>query len=361
MPQRYKDSYPDAGASASLPPQDPRAFLAQYEEVDRASENLAKSVRIFGTPNRRESMPWPGPFARQYPEFDPRVPMPSRHHSISGDFDGMRSHSSHSSSSVQGYLAHQRFPPRVNEQEHLAKRRAAAQRERDLRNYHQEQQYNRNAKPERSQSPNGMSEEDRRELIARQHRALYGNDSNLYLPDGSSARPISQDARVMAGAPGPSPMNYDGYGAPPGSGGVGADGNASGAGAMLGQPRSRSNSTSSPAANQNAPFAMYESAPQTSNPTSSSSPGASPTRGGSKPALSGGVAPIGTRPLHAKRNTPPMPSPLSHGYAGGNERSQSSASNPTASGAEKPPGLGWGNNTNNGPWGNNKTQAPVWG
>ena len=74
---------------------------------------------------------------------DPRMQGPSRHQSIGGEFDGMRSHSSHSSSSVQGYLAHQRFPPRINEAEHMAKRRAAAQRERELRNYHQEQQYNR--------------------------------------------------------------------------------------------------------------------------------------------------------------------------------------------------------------------------
>jgi len=59
----------------------------------------------------------------------------------------MRSHSSHSSSSVQGYVANQRYGGggRQSEAEQMmqAKRRAAAQRERDLRNYHQEQQYNR--------------------------------------------------------------------------------------------------------------------------------------------------------------------------------------------------------------------------
>lgn len=48
---------------------------------------------------------------------------------------------------LQGYLAHQRFPSRPSEAEQMmqAKRRAAAQRERELRNYHQEQQYNRSA------------------------------------------------------------------------------------------------------------------------------------------------------------------------------------------------------------------------
>jgi hypothetical protein len=57
----------------------------------------------------------------------------------------MRSHSTHSSLSLQGYLANQRFGPRQNEAEQMmqVKRRAAAQRERELRNYHQEQQYNR--------------------------------------------------------------------------------------------------------------------------------------------------------------------------------------------------------------------------
>lgn len=72
------------------------------------------------------------------------MPNPQRHNSVA-DYDGMRSHSSHSSSSVQGYIANQRFGPRPNEAEQMmqAKRRAAAQRERELRNYHQEQQYNR--------------------------------------------------------------------------------------------------------------------------------------------------------------------------------------------------------------------------
>jgi hypothetical protein len=62
----------------------------------------------------------------------------------------MRAHSSHSSSSVQGYLANQRFGgPRQSEAEQMMqqKRRAAAQREKELRNYHQEQQYNRSEYP----------------------------------------------------------------------------------------------------------------------------------------------------------------------------------------------------------------------
>ena len=67
--------------------------------------------------------------------------MPQRHHSV-GEFDQMRPHSG---SNVQTFYANQRHQSRPNEAEQMlqAKRRMAAQRERELRNYHQEQQYNR--------------------------------------------------------------------------------------------------------------------------------------------------------------------------------------------------------------------------
>jgi hypothetical protein len=66
---------------------------------------------------------------------------PQRHHSVS-DFDPSRAHSG---SALQGFYASQRFQGRQSEPEQMmqAKRRMAAQRERELRNYHQEQQYNR--------------------------------------------------------------------------------------------------------------------------------------------------------------------------------------------------------------------------
>ena len=67
-------------------------------------------------------------------------PRMSQRHSV--DYDQMRPQSG---SNVQGYYASQRQQPRPSETEQMmqAKRRMAAQRERDLRNYHQEQQYNR--------------------------------------------------------------------------------------------------------------------------------------------------------------------------------------------------------------------------
>jgi len=66
---------------------------------------------------------------------------PPRHHSLS-DYDGVRSHSA---SNAQGFYQNQRYAPRPNEADQMAqaKRRMAAQRERELRNYHQEQQYHR--------------------------------------------------------------------------------------------------------------------------------------------------------------------------------------------------------------------------
>lgn len=311
-------------------------------------------------------------------------------HSIDG-MDSMRSHSSHSSSSVPRYIANQRFGPRPNEAESMmhAKRKAAAQRERELRNYHQAQQYNRSntpsrlsvalcpashmghadmagtdltgAKSDRSTSPNAMNEGDRRELIARQHRALYGNDSNLYMNEGAPGRPMSQDPRALAsasGASGSNSMAFDPY-ATPASAAPAAEPNPSMQAIGGSQSRSRSNSTASPATNQGQ-FGVYDNPQQIH---SQSSPRGSPTRAGAQGPPSG-VAPIGTRPMGGKRNTPPMPSPLGYGYPNEKsnqataERSQSAASNPTSAGADKSVGMGWGGN---GAWGSNKMQASVWG
>lgn len=131
------------------------AFASQFEEIDRATDNLMKSGKWFpgqmqpaasgvpaGTPSRRDSMPAAG---RGYEGFgsDPRMGGgPSRHHSVSSEHDSGRP----GSAGLQGYYAGQRFPGgRQSEAEQMlqSKRRMAAQRERELRNYHQEQQYNR--------------------------------------------------------------------------------------------------------------------------------------------------------------------------------------------------------------------------
>ena len=341
----------------------------------------------------------------------------SRHHSV-GDFDPMRSHSA---ANLQNFYANQRFQPRHTEAEQMqqAKRRMAAQRERELRNYHQEQQYHRSmctrtcdigmnsgadhgarlevsaqGKTERSISPNAMNEEDRRELIARQHRALYGADSASFYnapfgDDNSTPRPTNPAAQGAPGqapsGPRQSPLSYNAFGMPSehlsgmdNSNQYALEQTTKGPSPKQPQPtRSRANSTASPASNtQN--HSVFDNAAQQSSRTSTSSPGGSPPRPGNK----NGVAPIGTRPQqpapagHAalqKRSTTPLPSPLSYGFAPdesqntmpatslANERSTSAASNPTANNPKENISLNWGSSS--GVWGKNSlgVQASVWG
>ena len=156
-----------ASGSAMLHQSDANAFASQFEEIERATDNLIKSGKWLptpvmagaGGPGRRESMPTP---ARPF-EYggDPRLGgTPSRHQSVSSEFSNDRP----GSAGLQGYYAGQRFPgrqPSEAEQMLQAKRRMAAQRERELRNYHQEQQYNR--------SESGKSTM-RRDLADTEHR-----------------------------------------------------------------------------------------------------------------------------------------------------------------------------------------------
>ncbi|KAF2721704.1 hypothetical protein K431DRAFT_223772 [Polychaeton citri CBS 116435] len=365
-----------SGTGSALSHQsDAHAFASQFEEIERASDNLLKSrtwtpPALQGAQARRDSMPAAGR-GYDYAASDSRAGGSSRHQSIS-EYDGGRP----GSAGLQGYYAGQRFPPRQSEAEQMlqAKRRMAAQRERELRNYHQEQQYNRNlmtdptgVKTDRSMSPTTMSEDDRRELIARQHRALYGDNSSMYGPDGAAPRQSSQDVRAAAGGRGQSPLAFDPYAqAQPG-----ADG------AVQMPPRDRATSTASPASNPAAQqsFALLN---EQSSRTSNSSPGGSPPlTSGQK----GGVAPIGTRPVQApgsvvglsKRSTTPMtPSSLSYGFTSSNDaaskddRSGAAAASAQPLGDKSGSGLtgGW-NGSNGGVWGSGKgplgVQASVWG
>ena len=235
-----------------------------------------------------------------------------------------------------------------------------------------------NVKTDRAMSPNTMSEEDRRELIARQHRALYGDNSTLYNADGTAAaRPNSQDARVPAGARGASPMAFDPFSAQ-------AQASANSEGSVQMPPRDRANSTASPANSAAAQQSFALLNDQQSRRTSNSSPsGSPPLAQGPKGTLSG-VAPIGTRPIQTsgpagnlnKRSTTPLtPSSLAYGFSSAesqpanaapqqlkDERSGSAASNPAL--ADKNVGLGGGWGGNSGVWGKNSlgsAQASVWG
>ncbi|EFE35133.1 uncharacterized protein ARB_06089 [Trichophyton benhamiae CBS 112371] len=417
-----------------------------HEEVERAIDNLSKSGKTFGGLPRRDSMPMM--MGRPYDFTDPRAMGPmaaSRHHSI-GDYDAMRPHSA---SNLQGFYAAQRFQGRPNETEQMiqAKRRLAAQRERELRNYHQEQQYNRSTYPtnpyisdllllllllhfilfpffcilllygfvlifvflgfvfdgkkglladisgdksDRSMSPAAMTEESRRDLIARQHRALYGNDSALQTP---SAGPGDDSHSQAAGTPttglpsggrGASPRGVDPF--------LGGQPHAdsqtqqatSGANVPCSvAPRTRSPpSTASPPSNTNPGSAattttyggVFEpSQPPTSSPTGKGTTDSSPSR----------VGPIGSRPAQPQqqqqqqqqsqqqhqpqqqqqqqqpptnqspnpslslRSTTPLPSPLSYGFSP-NEDGGIGSSTTAAAATSATGGANNGSNGNNG-------------
>lgn len=236
-----------------------------------------------------------------------------------------------------------------------------------------------------------MSEEERREQIARQRSALYGEGpafpENAGFDENGTPRPGTQGSgsHSATGIRGHSPLAFDHFKSQ--SNQVDASNQQTNAepqsatGQAPGQQRSRANSTSSPSSNPTSSFSLFESAAQQSSRTSTSSPGGSPPRQGGKAPTSSGVAPIGTRPSTQapnpalnKRSTTPLPSPLSYGFAAANNgdegqgtekdghRATSAASNPNnAQQSQQDVGLGWGSKS--GVWGKNSlgVQASVWG
>ncbi|KAI1478227.1 hypothetical protein K445DRAFT_74330 [Daldinia sp. EC12] len=358
-----------SGASSAIPREvESIAFAYQFEEVERAVDNLVKSGKMYGPPGRH---------GRVASGHGPRP------HSV--EFGDPRA--GHPGPNLQNFYAAQRHQPSrgSNEAEQMmqAKRRMAAQRERELRNYHQEQQFNRNvladisynSKPDRALSPGSMSEDERRDLIARQRSALFGEGS---YPDesGVTRSGVPGLPTGTSGHRGPSPLAYD-YGRP------GAPNASEGAS----QPNetqglSRANSNASPQSNPPANMGIFDSAVgQQANRTSNSSPtGGSPPRAGgvSKPGQSGNtVAPIGTRPSAAsqatnpalnKRSTTPLPSPLSHGFTASGNGDDANQGVPTSSAPSNPPSAaadgynGWSNRSS--VWGSKSNlgvQASVWG
>jgi hypothetical protein len=218
-------------------------------------------------------------------------------------------------------------------------------------------------------SPNTMNEDERRELIARQHRALYGENSSLYNNNPTS----SQDVRVQSSSAGrgASPLAFDPFRMQAQNGESAVQMPSRGDKDVSGGAQEvRANSNSSPSSNQNPAFSLFDA--QQSSRTSNSSPGgSSPPVPGPNQSNGSGVAPIGTRPAQGlqqpagaalgKRATSPLPSPL--GYNSYNASEQHNAA--TTSGSMNPPstvtdkGI-WGN----GPWSstpNQGVQASVWG
>ncbi|CAJ2504391.1 Uu.00g117850.m01.CDS01 [Anthostomella pinea] len=355
-----------SGASSVIPREDSAAFSNQIDEVERAIDNLVKSGKMFGQPGRHGR----GASGQHGP----------RH--ASAEFGDPRTGGGHSGPNLQNFYAAQRHQSSrgSNEAEQMmqAKRRMAAQRERELRNYHQEQQYNRNVladvsyngKPDRTLSPNNsLPDDERREVVARQRPAMY---EGQYDDAGANRVGMQGLPPASAGQRGPSPLAYD-YRRPsvataPGNPG---DGRVS-----------RANSNASPQSNTPTNMGMFDNAVnQQATRTSNSSPtGGSPPRAGETPKsgqTGNTVAPIGTRPLGNsqapnpalnKRSTTPLRSPLSHGFSAsgnGDDMGQGVAtsgvpSNPPSASAE---GYnGWGSRS--GVWGNKSNlgvQASVWG
>lgn len=349
-----------SGASSANPREDAGAFTHQLEEVDRAIDNLVKSGKMFGG-SGRHSRGVSGQGG-------------SRSHS---DFGDARGPPGHHGPNLQNFYASQRQQSSrgSNEAEQMmqAKRRMAAQRERELRNYHQEQQYNRSnslelpGKAERALSPGNMSEDDRRDLIARQRSALYGE--GVFVDEHGTSRPGGPGySSGPSSHRGPSPLAYD-YSR--GAASV-ADSESHG--------HNRANSNASPQSNPPTNLGVFDggNGPQATRTSNSSPNGGSPPHhsapSGKSNQAGGTVAPIGTRPsgvsqnsnsAMGKRSTTPLPSPLSQGYSAGDadskEGSKAPASaNPANAAAE---GYnGWGNRA--GVWGNKSNlgvQASVWG
>ncbi|CAG9940316.1 unnamed protein product [Clonostachys rosea f. rosea IK726] len=327
-----------AGASAPQP-QDEYAFSYQFDEVDRAYENLQKSGKGFMSGGRRKFSPMHhGPnSARSTPDFDGRVGHGGpRSHSITS-FDESRG--SGQGANLNNFYAPQRHQSSrgSNEAEQVmqAKRRMAAQRERELRNLHTEQQYQRNALAEVAAPPNNkhMSEEETRELIARQRSALYGEgpfaDKNSY---------VDETGNIRTGAPGPngppslrgaSPLTFGSASRAPPSGEASTPGSVADHASAPADPSPRPSSTASPQT-AGPTNKVFDNAVGLQSRTSTSSPtGGSPPRdlapGGSKSGQSGAsVAPIGTRPSgtpsgtsSSKRSTTPLASSGSGGWGRG--------------------------------------------
>ncbi|PNP45175.1 hypothetical protein TGAM01_v206714 [Trichoderma gamsii] len=300
-----------AGANGPQP-QDDYAFSYQFDEVDRAHENLQKSGKGYMMNARHGRMGG------------------SRAHSVN-NFDDSRGSQG---ANLHNFYASQRHQSSrgSNEAEQVlqAKRRMAAQRERELRNLHTEQQYQRSVLTDVAvqQGNKHMTEEETRELIARQRSALYGEGSFA-----DKASYIDETGAVRTGAPGPSgpaslrghsPLTYDTIGRVP-QADVGTPGSAADVNAA--DPGSRPQSTASPQTS-GPTNKVFDNAVGSQSRTSTSSPtSGSPPRGdfgpGSKSSQGAAVAPIGTRPTgtptanaSAKRSS--TPHATSGGWGRGN-------------------------------------------
>lgn len=224
-------------------------------------------------------------------------------------------------------------------------------------------------------SPSTLSEEGRRDLIARQHRALYGGDSAAFVGQtpyeniNSREPPTSGPNTTPGAARGSSPF---------GAAAHAAQGDTTAQGTTSTQD-TRPEKAGSPSSQAAPGFGSFDAQVQQSGgkpPSPTSGEESSHTRQISKSTtapISGAMGPIGSRPNPApgpnqalnKRTTSPLPSSLGYGFGNNEQNSDRAASSNSNSNNQKDStqnaGIGaWG--TGSGVWGNNKIgTTSVWG
>jgi len=207
-------------------------------------------------------------------------------------------------------------------------------------------------------SPSTLSEEGRRELIARQRQALYGPDGSGLGPQGH----FNQETGVAdqsnqgqtgtsSGMRGPSPRGMDPFGMS-----SQVDNNNQ----LQQQQQTSEGKTTSPSSHQQGKAPTPPAAEESAHSRTISKSTTAPTLGS--------MGPIGSRPnpQHApgqslnKRTTSPLPGSLAYGFGSGEQSNDRTASSASA-GRQKEsttPAIGaWG--TGSGVW-NNKIGASVW-
>ena len=206
-----------------------------------------------------------------------------------------------------------------------------------------------------------MSDEGRRDLLARQHRALYGNDVAPFIPSAGDP------AASGKGAGEPSPRGMEPFGLP-GQSGPAADAPAQGATQELRRDKAASLTGQHPPT-----FGTFEgtTAQNSTPPIGDESAHSRQLSKSTTVPLSGNMGPIGSRSIMQQapnqgikqRTTSPLPPSLSYGFSASDQNHERSTSSNSNSGPakENPPNLGgWG--TGSGVWGSNKIGATsVWG
>ena len=204
-----------------------------------------------------------------------------------------------------------------------------------------------------------ISEEGRRELIARQHRALYGNEGAAFVPQSGFGDEQQSGSGKAPGARGPSPRGMEPFNLP---------GQSQQPGDAASHPMSQSEKSGTPAVPTTTGFNQA--------PASATAEDTSHARQLSKSTtapLGGGMAPIGSRPTIQqapgqnlnKRTTSPLPSSVPYGFAAAEQSSDRAGSSNSNNNTQKEntsnPNIGtWG--TGSGVWGTNKIGATsLWG